>query len=206
VSAPTNYDIPVGPGERGGAGKYIPPGAFLQETSEPGPVIFGVQAPFEVLKRLAGALEWRFVCLQDSTSVAAGNAIGNVTAGVPTNFLVQPGFEGLIDWLVVGPNMNPSTTQATWNAALTGNAVPFPGYEFFGRLKASDGAGNWWVESSIFVPENTLIELRKASDGFGVAPNAIGGDVHGWVWPIRARIEWEAQELARLRVQSGGAR
>jgi hypothetical protein len=176
----------------GKSGKFIPPGMFL-ETGQPGkPPARPGRAPLDILKRLPGAIEWGFECFQDSTAVAAGNAIGNTSPGVPTNFQVEDGFEGIIDWLVVGPNMIPSTVAPTWNASLTVNRVAVPGYEFFGRLMMTDGvAGNWWAFATILVGQSTLIELRKASDTFGASPTTIGGRVHGFTWPLRSRIDWE---------------
>lgn len=173
-----------------GGGKYIPRG-FAPLQPQGGKPLVPIQIPFDVLRRLPGVIEWGFECFRDSTAIANGNPITNVTPGVPINFQVEDGFEGLIDWLSVGPNMNPSTAAGTWNASLTINGVHVPGLEFFGRLKEFDGFGTWWVDTLILVPENGLIELRKESDSFGVNPTTIGGRVHGLTWPIRSRLDWE---------------
>ncbi len=177
---------------------FVPPG-FAKEVIDtelpPPPQL----PPFDVLMRLPGAIAWSFECFQDSTSVAAGAAIGNNTAGAAANFTVPDGMEGLITRLIAGPNMIPSTASGTWNGQLTVNAVSVPGFEFFGRLWATDGMGNWWDDLRVFVPELSLIELRKASDTFGVTPTTIGGRVYGWVWPMRARLDWEALHPESVR-------
>lgn len=175
-------------------GIYIPPGGFAdQGRPSPKLVTPQIKAPVEVLKRLVGAVEWNFECLQLSNAVAAGTAIGNVTPGVPTNFQVQNSFEALIDYVRCGPNMFANIGTPTWNASLTGNGVAFPGFIFFGQLPFSDGAGSVWMPTQVFVGPNTLIELRKASDGFGVNSEGVGGFVRGWTWPVRARKDWEAR-------------
>lgn len=178
------------------SGEFIPPGAFAEAPSRPTFKLLRVRAPIETLKRLPGCLEWVFECLQASTSVGSGAAIGNITPGIPTNYQVQHGFEALIDKILVGPNMVSAIADPTWNASLTANGVPIPGYAFFGRLSETDGIGNCWQTAAILIPENTLIELRKGSDGFGANPMVIGGWVHGFVWPKRAREEWEHRHSA----------
>lgn len=173
-------------------GIYIPPGAFADTA--PNPTARGNQppsAPFEILKRLAGAIEWNFECLALSNTVANGTPIGNVTPGVPTNYQVPNGMEAMIDYIRCGPNMIAGIGTPTWNASLTANGVAIPGFIFFGQLPFSDGTGNVWMPASVYVRSATLIELRKASDGFGVNSEAVGGFVRGWAWPIRARLDWE---------------
>lgn len=175
-------------------GTYIPPGGFAdQGRPSPKLVTPQIKAPIEVLKRLVGAVEWNFEVSQLSNAVASGTPIGNVTPGFYNNFQVQNAFEALIDWVQVGPNMFGGSTAPSWIASLTANGVGIPGFVFFGRLPQGDGVGNYWMPTSIFVGPNTLIELRKAADGFGVNSEVVGGFVRGWTWPVRARLDWEAR-------------
>lgn len=180
-------------------GTYLPPGAFGSERPRPKTYeSVPVGAPFEVLKRLPGAIEWNFECLALSNTVANGTAIGNVTPGIPTNYQVQNAFEGLIDFVRCGPNMIAGIGTPTWNASVTVNRVHVPGFIFFGQLPFSDGVGNVWMPTAIFVGQNSLIELNKESDGFGVNSEAVGGFVRGWTWPVQARLEWERKHPERI--------
>lgn len=160
-----------------------------EETDQGGPVAPELPS-FEVLKRLPGVQEWTFQCLATSAGIPAGGPITHTTAGVPSNYTMLQGLEGLIDLLAVGPNMLPTTGGgSSWMAAIKTNNVPVPGWGVFGQLQATDGIGNWWASVSIYIRENSLVTLCQQSASIGVVD--IGGWVHGWTWPIRSRLAWE---------------
>jgi hypothetical protein len=171
--------------------QYVPDEGFAPgEETAAGGAIAPELPPFEILKRLPGAQEWAFQCMQLSSVVGANAAINNTTAGVSANYQMLGGLEGLIDWLSLGPNMIPNSgASATWLAAIKLNNVAIPGWGVVGQLKATTQLGYWWADVSIYVKENSLVQLFQVSASIGTVD--IGGYVHGWAWPIRSRMAWE---------------
>ena len=174
------------------AGKYFPPGTVATANPETGGPKWRRFPTLEVLRRLPGAMEWSFFCISTHTGVAAGAPLTNVSLGVPSNYRVKGGFEGVITWVQLGPNLFPTSAGNTWLAGLAQNGDPIPGWSPIGQLMATDGMGNWWTECLIPIAENATIQIVKLGDTLGAGnPADIGGAVHGLVWPVRSRLQWQ---------------
>lgn len=151
-------------------------------------------ASLDILKKLPGSVEWTFSCMNVHTAIATLAAMNNITPSVPSFYQVAAGYEAVITWVQIGPNIVPSSGGVgSWAPGLTLNLVPVPGWYPISTLPGTDGMGNWWADCEIYVEENSLVNLIKWSDTLGAGnPADIGGTVHGYTWPIRSRLTWEA--------------
>lgn len=177
-------------------GPMIPPGSFVKTPpSAGGPKRHRIPT-FDVLRTLPGATEWSFWCIQVHTAIATFAPLNNVTPSIPSFVNIPSGFEGLVTWITIGPNIIPSSGGlGTWFPGLTFNQVAVPGWYPMAAGNATDGMGNWWMTTEIPVPSQTTINLVKLGDTLGAGnPADIGGQVHGWQWPIRSRLEWEKSQ------------
>lgn len=173
--------------------RLIPRGVFARVPKLGDQPKTGPFPPLEALYGLPGVIEWFFSCIASHGTIPPNAAITNVTPGAASNLKVPAGYEGLIDFLQLGPNMIPSSGGAagTWSAAIAFNGRFIPGWVFVGSLQGTDGMGNWWTPTRILIPENTLVTLNKTGDSFGVGTEDIGGTLHGIIWPKRSRLDWQ---------------
>lgn len=175
-------------------GRMLPPGAFGPLVRQKGGPKRHRTPSLQVLKTLAGAVEWSFFCINTHTAIPTNGALNNISPSVPAQFTVPAGFEGVITYIFIGPNVIPTSGgNGTWFPGLVCNNVPVPGWWPLATLKATDGFGNWWTDCEVYLEENSLVQLVKLGDTLGAGnPADIGGTVHGYVWPIRSRLTWEA--------------
>lgn len=175
------------------------PAGFATEVAEPDLRVLRSTPTFETLKRLPGAMGWQFEVMQAASGVVLPGPIQNQGSlpPPPNGFTIGGGFEGLIDMISIrNIAIDSGSGVANLFYSLALNGVPLAGYENMGQLQESDGNGNWWANVNEFVQENTLIELWLLSNA---SPSGwvCGGRVHGWQWPIRSRMDWEAMHPER---------
>lgn len=178
---------------RGPTGKYFPLGSLLPWGKQTGGPKTHRMPSFEVLRTLPGAIEWSFFCINVHTALATFAPLNNVSPSVPAQFQMPFGSEGMITYIQIGPNVVPTSGgNGTWFPGLVFNNIPVPGWYPIASMKATDGFGNWWTDCMIPVPEGNLVQLIKLGDTLGAGnPADIGGTVHGWLWPIKSRLQWE---------------
>lgn len=174
--------------------RMFPPGSFGTVKKGTGGPKLHRNAPLAVCQKLPGSMEWAFYCINTHGAIPTFGALTNITPSIPSFFLVPPGFEGVITWIEIGPNVIPTSGgSGTWFPGLVCNQVGVPGWYPLPNLKATDGFGNWWTEAEIYLEENSLVQLVKLGDSLGGGnPADIGGSVHGYIWPIRSRERWES--------------
>lgn len=179
------------------SGPYFPPNTWTPTRARSGGPRPRPRPSPETARRFPGAQEWAFSCIQQHTGVATDGPIQNPGPTIPSQWTIPQGWEGVVTFVQIGPNLIPTSGGNSWNAGVKFNGVPVPGWYPIGGLKATDGMGNWWADCDIPVPESTLITLVKFGDALGAGnPADIGGNVHGIMWPVMSRVYWEDSQLS----------